>query len=212
MLQKGLGIRFFLPDIVMLIILSHKIYTPQIHIYIQTEIQWFDIFVRIHKVNGIRNLDKSLVDQLWSSPIVKPTQHWVLAAPGPYRLLTLKTTQYRLDTPDHVTMDYDKLLVSVGQFGRFQKFIYFFGCLFYIGACFDNMGYVFLSALPEHWCMIPGTGDLNLTENQKKDLSFPVETLDEETTHRLVLCNCEKIATGMPPRPSVFVLSVLLFQ
>ena len=91
MLQKGLGIRFFLPDIVMLIILSHKIYTPQIHIYIQTEIQWFDIFVRIHKVNGIRNLDKSLVDQLWSSPIVKPTQHWVLAAPGPYRLLTLKT-------------------------------------------------------------------------------------------------------------------------
>ena len=118
------------------------------------------------------------------------TQPWALTAPGSYCLLTLKTTQDKLDAAYHVTMDYDKLLVFVGQFGRFQKFIYFFGCLFYIGSCFDNMGYVFLSALPEHWCMIPGTVALNLTENQRNDLSFPMETVDEKTTHRWVPFSC----------------------
>ena len=83
-------------------------------------------------------------------------------------------------------MEYDKVLLGVGQFGRYQKFIYLFGCLFYIGASFDNMGYIFLSVLPEHWCEVPGTGDLKLTENQRKDLLFPKEFVDWKTTYRLV--------------------------
>ena len=81
-------------------------------------------------------------------------------------------------------MDYDKVLVDVGQFGRYQKFIYLFGCLIYVGASFDNMGYIFLSVLPKHWCEIPGTNELNLTENQSMDLSFPTKTVDGKATHR----------------------------
>ena len=108
--------------------------------------------------------------------------------------------------PYHANMDYDKFLEFVGQFGRYQKFIYFFGCLFHIGACFDNMSYVFLSLLPKYWCEIPGTGDLNLTENQRKDLSFPVQAVDGKTAHRLVFW-CFPLCFHKLLRMQLYILS-----
>ena len=50
------------------------------------------------------------------------------------------------------TMRYDDILRYLGDFGRYQKYMYFTICLLAIPCAWHSLGNTFLSAQPEHYC------------------------------------------------------------
>ena len=52
---------------------------------------------------------------------------------------------------------YDDVLVTIGDFGRYQKFQYFLLCLVSIVAAFHAFNMVFVGATPEHHCNVDPT-------------------------------------------------------
>ena len=73
-------------------------------------------------------------------------------------------------------MLYDEVLGLVGPFGKYQKTLLLVAGLI-LSAEFGitNLVYVFISALPDHWCHVPELHSLNLTTEQIKEVSLPVE-------------------------------------
>ena len=57
-------------------------------------------------------------------------------------------------------MDYDELLVKLGEFGFFQKKVFFLVCLVGIPAAFYNLNIVFVAAEPDFWCSVPDANHL----------------------------------------------------
>lgn len=49
-------------------------------------------------------------------------------------------------------MRYDDILKYLGEFGRYQKCMYFTICLLAIPCAWHSLGNTFLSASPEHYC------------------------------------------------------------
>ena len=80
----------------------------------------------------------------------------------------------RYHIPTKRSIAYDDLLVHhVGEFSRYQKYIYFGVCIIAIAAAFNNMGIVFIAGTPEHWCHIPELDHLNLTDHSLRNLTIP---------------------------------------
>ena len=49
-------------------------------------------------------------------------------------------------------MRYDDVLKTIGEFGRYQKYVYTLICLLAIPCAWHSLGNTFLSASPEHYC------------------------------------------------------------
>ena len=81
-------------------------------------------------------------------------------------------------------MHYDDALRQIGPLGRYQRLVLFFGALICSGFATAAYGYVFITAFVDHWCYIPELGALNLTLEQKKDLSLPTTEINVIVRHR----------------------------
>ncbi|XP_019383197.1 PREDICTED: solute carrier family 22 member 3 [Gavialis gangeticus] len=73
---------------------------------------------------------------------------------------------------------FDEVLKEAGEFGRFQKRVFFLLCLTGITFSFLFVGVVFLGHTPElYWCRIPGAADLSKkcgwTLEEEKNLTIP---------------------------------------
>lgn len=77
-------------------------------------------------------------------------------------------------------MGYDEILEKTGEFGRYQRRVYFLLCLVGFPAAFHNLGYVFWAAKPDHWCDVPVPHQLlnhsNLTQQLWKQLTVPAQS------------------------------------
>ena len=73
-------------------------------------------------------------------------------------------------------MLYDEVLALVGPFGRYQKNVLFVtGLVLSAEFGISNLVYVFISALPDHWCEVPELNAFNLTTEELKEVSLPSE-------------------------------------
>ncbi|XP_012220932.1 organic cation transporter 1-like isoform X2 [Linepithema humile] len=74
------------------------------------------------------------------------------------------------------SIDFDEVLVHVGEKGRYQNIMYYLLCIpATLPAAFLAFSQVFVSASPEHWCRIPELENLTdlMSLEQRKALSLP---------------------------------------
>lgn len=65
-----------------------------------------------------------------------------------------------------MAMDMDAIFKVIGEFGPYQRRVYFLLCLPFIFVATSNLAYVFIGATPEHYrCIVPAC-DTNLTDLQ----------------------------------------------
>ncbi|CAH1798690.1 unnamed protein product [Owenia fusiformis] len=84
-------------------------------------------------------------------------------------------------------MEYDQLLKAyLGEIGRYQMWIIFWLSWVWIWGAFNNMGIVFLAAVPDHWCATPELDNLTLTQDVYKNISIPYDVEKSE------YLSCEK--------------------
>ncbi|EEB16195.1 organic cation transporter, putative [Pediculus humanus corporis] len=80
-------------------------------------------------------------------------------------------------TTTHDGLDLDDVLPEIGEFGKYQKYLFWFVCLPACIPCgFCAFNQIFMSGVPEHWCKIPSL--MNLQPEKRKQLGIPLE--DEE--------------------------------
>ncbi len=81
-------------------------------------------------------------------------------------------------------MKYDEVLELVGPIGRYQKIILFalVGVTFQTN--FPSLIFVFLGAIPRHWCYVPEVDEFNLTQSEVQNLTLPWETKDGVWTYK----------------------------
>ncbi|XP_072020229.1 organic cation transporter protein-like [Amphiura filiformis] len=79
-------------------------------------------------------------------------------------------------------MHFEEIVKRLGEFGRFQRRVYFLLCLVAIPNAWHAIGAVFLTANTDHWCNVPSVPglnctSLNLTESQciekRRNLTVP---------------------------------------
>ncbi|XP_013192615.2 carcinine transporter-like [Amyelois transitella] len=71
-------------------------------------------------------------------------------------------------------VNYDVLLSSAGEFGRYQYFLFFASFPFYVFGVFVYLGQIFMTETsPNHWCWIPELE--NLTEFERRSLAIPTD-------------------------------------
>ncbi|EFN71065.1 Organic cation transporter 1 [Camponotus floridanus] len=74
------------------------------------------------------------------------------------------------------SIDFDEVLVHVGEKGRYQNIMYYLLCIpATLPAAFLAFSQVFVSASPEHWCRIPELENLTdlMSLEERKALSLP---------------------------------------
>ncbi|TGZ53166.1 organic cation transporter 1 isoform X1 [Temnothorax longispinosus] len=74
------------------------------------------------------------------------------------------------------SIDFDEVLVHVGEKGRYQNIMYYLLCIpATLPAAFLAFSQVFVSASPEHWCRIPELDNLTdlMSLEERKALSLP---------------------------------------
>ncbi|XP_071569585.1 organic cation transporter 1 [Temnothorax nylanderi] len=74
------------------------------------------------------------------------------------------------------SIDFDEVLVHVGEKGRYQNIMYYLLCIpATLPAAFLAFSQVFVSASPEHWCRIPELDNLTdlMSLEDRKALSLP---------------------------------------
>ncbi|XP_076175139.1 organic cation transporter 1 [Ptiloglossa arizonensis] len=74
------------------------------------------------------------------------------------------------------TIDFDEVLVHVGEKGKYQNIMYYLLCIpATLPAAFLAFSQVFVSASPDHWCRVPELENLKdlLTLEERKNLSVP---------------------------------------
>ncbi|CAG7723791.1 unnamed protein product [Allacma fusca] len=82
----------------------------------------------------------------------------------------LKSQSNKKDSLD----DFDGMLEAVGSEGRFQKILlYVLICPIAVSEPFFSMSMFFLLYIPNHWCHVPGRG--NVTEELWKQMTIPME-------------------------------------
>ena len=94
------------------------------------------------------------------------------------------------DTCTVLSVDFDALLPSIGEMGRYQLVLYLLMCIpATLPAAFMAFNQVFLSAVPQHWCTVSSLLSTNLSVSEIKKLSIPLR----HTTTR----SCESFVTPM---------------
>ncbi|XP_066594705.1 organic cation transporter 1-like [Prorops nasuta] len=73
------------------------------------------------------------------------------------------------------SIDFDEVLVHVGEKGRYQNIMYYLLCIpATLPAAFLAFSQVFVSASPEHWCKIPELDNVTwMSMEERKALSLP---------------------------------------
>ena len=71
--------------------------------------------------------------------------------------------------------DYDEVIAFLGEWGTFQRLIFFLLSASIIPNGFNGMSVVFLAGTPEHRCLVPDT--VNLSSSWRNH-SIPLETKD----------------------------------
>uniref|UniRef100_A0A8C6GUT9 Solute carrier family 22 member 5 n=1 Tax=Mus spicilegus TaxID=10103 RepID=A0A8C6GUT9_MUSSI len=71
--------------------------------------------------------------------------------------------------------DYDEVIAFLGEWGPFQRLIFFLLSASIIPNGFNGMSVVFLAGTPEHRCLVPDT--VNLSSSWRNH-SIPLETKD----------------------------------
>lgn len=74
------------------------------------------------------------------------------------------------------SIDFDEVLVHVGEKGRYQNIMYYLLCIpATLPAAFLAFSQVFVSASPEHWCRIPELDNMTdlMSLEERKALSLP---------------------------------------
>jgi len=84
---------------------------------------------------------------------------------------------------DSQALPYDLAISHTGSFGRFQVWIFLMGGIFSISAAVCNLSYLFIAASPMHWCHVADLDHLNLTLDQIKQISLPLNTDDEKNKY-----------------------------
>ncbi|KAF9407186.1 hypothetical protein HW555_012534 [Spodoptera exigua] len=83
---------------------------------------------------------------------------------------SIKSAKENENTKD---VDYDELLSSAGEFGRYQIFLFFATFPFYVFGAFSYFTQVFLTETsPNHWCMVPELENLTILE--RRSLAIPL--------------------------------------
>ena len=80
-------------------------------------------------------------------------------------------------------MDFDEMTKKLGQFGRYQKFIFLMLCLVEFPAAFNIMGIVFIAGVPEHWCQSMELFGLNLTNDVMRNITIPLVERDGQSLY-----------------------------
>lgn len=98
-------------------------------------------------------------------------------------------------------IDFDDLLSSAGEFGKYQLLLFFATAPFYVFGVFAYFTQLFLTeSSSDHWCWIPELE--NLTDIERKNLAIP---LDYNSRYGYSLCSSydvnwtEVLATGRKP-------------
>ncbi|XP_014679851.1 PREDICTED: solute carrier family 22 member 21-like, partial [Priapulus caudatus] len=72
-------------------------------------------------------------------------------------------------------MDFDDILPYIGGFGRFQMYVYGLLCLPIFYMAMPGLAKIFLLSVPDHWCQTEGVDAWNLTLEEVKNLTLPLE-------------------------------------
>ncbi len=92
-------------------------------------------------------------------------------------------------------MDFDELTDILGQFGKYQKIIYFLICLIGIQCSFNNMSIMFIGGIPDHWCSTPQLQNLSVTDNITEDIIKTI-SIPHKEEGSLVYSRCEMYERG----------------
>ncbi|XP_050574402.1 organic cation transporter 1-like isoform X4 [Bombus affinis] len=89
------------------------------------------------------------------------------------------------------SIDFDEVLVHVGEKGKYQNIMYYLLCISAtLPAAFLAFSQVFVSASPEHWCRIPELENLSdlMTLEERKALSLPYVEKSEGKVKKYSKC------------------------
>lgn len=99
-------------------------------------------------------------------------------------------------------VDYDELVASAGEFGKYQLYLFFCTFPFYVFGVFSYFSQQFMTEVSsQHWCWIPELE--NLTALQRRDLAIPKD--DHDSLYGYSRCLTyeanwtEVLATGAHP-------------
>ena len=96
--------------------------------------------------------------------------------PQPQQVQVQDSTKKKEKKPATIlSVDFDALLPSIGEMGRYQLGLYLLMCIpATLPAAFLAFNQVFLSAVPQHWCTVPTLVATDLTVEHIKRLSIPL--------------------------------------
>lgn len=109
-------------------------------------------------------------------------------------------------------MEFDDLLPEIGEFGPYQKWIYFLLCIpATLPSVFTLFNSIFISATPDHWCRVPELDLLNgsFTNDTLKMLFIPKTAAEEFENCEMYDLNytaivLDVLAGGTVPSPDPF--------
>lgn len=86
-------------------------------------------------------------------------------------------------------MGYEDIFTYIGDFGRYQKRIYFLLCLTAIPCGFHKLAGVFLMARPDHRCQLPieNANASFLLDNQMLKMSYPIDSFSNKFSRCQIL-------------------------
>ena len=73
-------------------------------------------------------------------------------------------------------MEYDDLVKILGKVGRYERLLVLALAIPSLFNAFVNVGIVFIAGIPEHRCQVPDLVKFNLTEEQTRLVSIPMQS------------------------------------
>lgn len=104
-------------------------------------------------------------------------------------------------------MGYDDVILKMGEFGRYQRRIYFVLCLPAISCAFHKMGGVFLSAKTDFRCLLPDENPENATfpiSSEIASINFPWDNKENNWSR------CERYDFGITDLQNVSYTNISL--
>ena len=72
-------------------------------------------------------------------------------------------------------MEYDDIIKILGKVGRYERLLILALAIPGFMNALSNVGIVFIAGIPDHWCQVPDLAKFNLTEEQMRLVSIPLE-------------------------------------
>ena len=100
---------------------------------------------------------------------------------------------------DAKMMEFDDILKDLGEFGRYQKMVYFTVCLLAIPCSWHTLGNTYLSASPKHYCRVPADA-VNSDDSKTAGSYSEYESVDGSKTPKAGFEEDSKFKTCTIPR------------